>query len=161
MKVSLQIDRRFYRHVKRPWLHTIVEQTFALARAKSGVQVDLTITDDDTMHELNKTYRGINKPTDVLAFPLSEESDPKELFVTAPGELPHLGEVIVSYPTATRQAEEHGHSVNRELAILVIHGLLHLLGYDHDTDDNEKQMKALERDILYRIPLEYEPPAEA
>jgi probable rRNA maturation factor len=96
-------------------------------------------------------YRGVDSPTDVLAFALIQDSTDTTVFVTPPDEPPHLGEVLISYPTAAKQAEEHGHSVDRELAILVIHGVLHLFGYDHGTDEQEREMRGLEEAVLSTI----------
>jgi probable rRNA maturation factor len=150
MKVSLQVDKRFSSQVKRRWLSAIVNRTLATAKADTKAQLDLTITDDTMIRALNKTFRNIDRPTDVLAFPLKEESS-DDPFVTPPEDLPTLGEVIVSYPTAAKQAESHGHSVDRELAILVIHGVLHLVGYDHATDEEEREMRALEEKTLRQL----------
>jgi probable rRNA maturation factor len=151
MKLSIQIDKQFDDYVKRRWLRTIVSKTLSTAKASTKVQLDLLITDDNTIRTLNKTYRNIDSPTDVLAFALTEESSDGEPFVAPPDEPTHLGEVIVSYPAADRQASEHGHSVGQELAILVIHGVLHLLGSDHEEPTDEVKMKALEKQALREV----------
>ena len=100
------------------------------------------------MQRLNRDYRGIDAATDVLAFSLQEASSPEEAFIPPPDGLTHLGEVIICHPQAQRQALEQGHSLNRELAILIIHGILHLLGYDHETPEQEAKMRAEEQRIL-------------
>jgi probable rRNA maturation factor len=100
-----------------------------------NVEVSFLITDDDRIHELNKTYRHKDRPTDVLAFAL-REGDFAELAGNA------LGDVIVSVPTARKQAEERGRPVLDEVTMLTAHGLLHLLGWDHDTDAKERRMTA-------------------
>ena len=151
MKLSIQIDKQFDGYVKRRWLRTIVSKTLATAKATSKVQLDLLITDENTIHTLNKTYRNIDRPTDVLAFALTQESSEGSPFVSPPNEPPHLGEVIVSYPAAIRQADEHGHSIEQELAILVIHGVLHLLGSDHEKSADEVKMRALEEKALREV----------
>ena len=151
MRLSLQIDKPFRNYVKRPWLRQAVSKTLKTAHADPNVQLDLVITDDDTTHELNRTYRHVDAPTDVLAFALAESSIGDDVFVEPPDQLPALGEVIVSYPTAVRQAEQHGHPVEKELAVLVIHGVLHLLGYDHHTDEEEREMRALEAEALKKV----------
>ena len=148
MKLSIRIDKQFSDCVKRPWLRLVVSRTLTTAKAARNVQLDLTITDDGTVHEINRMYRGVDSPTDVLAFALIQDSTDTTVFVTPPDEPPHLGEILISFPTAERQAREHSHSVDRELAILVIHGVLHLLGYDHGTDEQEREMRALEEGIL-------------
>jgi rRNA maturation RNase YbeY len=93
---------------------------------------------DLTIHSLNRRYRGKDKPTDVLSFPLTDELYP-EL----------LGDVVISVDTATRQARRRGHSLREELQILLIHGILHLLGYDHEVSRSEAiRMHRKERETL-------------
>ena len=98
-----------------------------------ATEVGLLLTDDGTLHRLNRDYRGIDTSTDVLAFSMREGVD---------GELhPELlGDIAISVPTALRQAGEQGHSLARELAFLVVHGLLHLLGHDDATDEEALAM---------------------
>lgn len=100
-----------------------------------NVEVSFLLTDDARIHELNKVYRHKDRPTDVLAFAL-REGDFAELAGDA------LGDVIVSVPTARKQAEERGKAVLEEVTMLAAHGLLHLLGWDHDTDAKERRMTA-------------------
>jgi len=105
------------------------------------VEVSVALVDDSTMRELNRSYRGYDKPTDVLAFALREG----EAF--APVDEEPLGDVIVSIPTARRQAAARRRSVLDEVTMLVAHGLLHLLGYDHATKAEEKVMTAKTREL--------------
>ena len=101
--------------------------------------IELILTTDEEIQKLNKTYRNKDKPTDVLSFPLEE----------MPG-MP-LGSIVISIDTAKRGAEEFGHSVEDEIKLLFIHGLLHLLGYDHETDNGEMRQK--EEEIINRFNL--------
>lgn len=98
---------------------------------------------DNTIQELNATYRAKDSPTDVLSFPLDAGE-----FVVPPGEPVNLGDVVVSYPRAVAQAEEYGHSVERELAYLVAHGVLHVLGYDHEVETEQHVMRQKEEEAL-------------
>ena len=91
----------------------------------SHLTISLTVTDDVGIQELNKTYRGKDKATDVLSFPMYEAEEP----IVAPAE---LGDIVISAERAVAQAQEYQHSIERELAFLFCHGLLHLLGYDHE-----------------------------
>lgn len=120
-------------------------------------EVDVTIVDDEEIHELNREYRGMDKPTDVLSFALdedSEDSDEPEL-LGAPEE--HLyGDIIISAETALRQAEEYGHGLERELTYLAVHGMFHLLGYDHMTEAEKAVMRAKEEEALRAINLSEE-----
>jgi probable rRNA maturation factor len=103
------------------------------------VELSIALVDDGAMKELNHSYRGKNRPTDVLAFAMRE------------GELPDddgmLGDVVISVDTARRQAARNGRSLLDEMTMLLAHGLLHLLGYDHDTKSKEKVMAAKTREL--------------
>jgi len=92
---------------------------------------------------LNAEHRARDSATDVLSFPLYEP-----WFVLPPGEPAHLGDVVVSYPRATAQAEEYGHSIEREVAYLVAHGVLHVLGYDHEEEHERLRMRQKEEEAL-------------
>jgi probable rRNA maturation factor len=116
---------------------------------ESEVALSTVITDDEAVRELNRQFRDVDAPTDVLAFGSGEEGD----FVTAPGEPAYLGDIVIAYPHAVAQAEEHGHSIDRELALLTVHGILHLLGYDHVTEAERTEMWARQNEILERLGL--------
>ena len=105
----------------------------------AGSEVSLSIVDDREMHELNLRYRNVDRTTDVLSFPLEEER-PKEPCL--------LGDIVVSAPRARQQAGEYGHSLLREMNFLVVHGTLHLLGYDHMTPEEDQEMQRLQEDVL-------------
>jgi probable rRNA maturation factor len=105
----------------------------------------LVITDDQGIQELNRDFLGRNAPTDVLAFAAQEEGGP---FVSAPEASGYLGDVIVSYPRAVAQAGELGHPVEQELDLLLVHGILHLLGYDHATERERAAMWSIQETIL-------------
>jgi probable rRNA maturation factor len=98
-------------------------------------EVSIVLTDDDQIQQLNKIYRKKNRPTDVLAFAMREGD-----FSHLAGEL--LGDVVVSVPTAQRQAIQHGRDLMGEITMLLAHGLLHLLGWDHETDAKDRRMRA-------------------
>jgi len=116
--------------------------------APADASLGVRFTSDRELRRLNSTYRGKDSPTDVLSFP-GETSDPEG--PSLPGESPeghHLGDVAISVPTARRQAAVAGHGVEREIQVLLLHGLLHCLGYDHETDDGE--MDRLEGELRSR-----------
>lgn len=148
-------------------------------------EVALSFVDDETIHALNKEYRGIDRPTDVLSFSMleaspeeieivygsdddadewdddEEENDESDVGESADAgddddddEFPEpLGDIIISVPTAIAQAEEYGHSIERELGFLFVHGFLHLLGYDHQDEASEKQMFAKQEQVLLKAGL--------
>jgi probable rRNA maturation factor len=114
---------------------------------RSG-EVTLVITDDEGIGQLNRDFLGQDGPTDVLAFGVQEETGP---FVAAPEAGDYLGDVIISYPRARAQAKELGHSTQRELDLLVVHGILHLLGYDHATEEDKSAMWSRQDAILSNL----------
>jgi len=113
------------------------------ARDLAQGELSVVLTDDATIQQLNREYRGIDTPTDVLSFAQQEAEGPS-------GEV--LGDVIISLPTAQRQADERGHSLAAEVRILMVHGLLHLLGYDHLTPVDSAKMAAAEQALLAALP---------
>lgn len=114
-------------------------------------EVDITLVDDVAIHELNRTYRGIDRPTDVLSFALDEGEEEPEV---DDDEIEHLlGDVIISAPTAVRQGEEYGHGLEREMTYLAVHGMLHLLGYDHMEEKDKLIMRKREEEVLRRLDL--------
>ena len=123
----------------------VLEETARVHEVDDLAEVSLMFTDDETIHEMNREYRGIDRPTDVLSFAL-EEGEEEEIYGGPEENL--LGDIIISVETATRQAEEYGHSVEREMAFLALHGMLHLLGYDHMGEEERKEMRAQEEAIL-------------
>lgn len=126
-------------------LHGLTEQT----------EVDITIVDDEEIHRLNREYRDIDRPTDVLSFALDEGGDDEPELLDAPEE--HLlGDIIISAEMAERQGEEFGHGLTREMVYLAVHGLLHLLGYDHMVEEDKVIMRAKEEEALREIELSEE-----
>lgn len=109
-----------------------------------SVEVAVVVTDDESLRELNRRFRGIDAPTDVLAFP-DETRGP---FVGAPGFPRYLGDVVISFPRAQEQAGQAGHPVEAELQLLVVHGVLHLLGYDDQSEPERAKMWAAQEAIL-------------
>jgi len=147
----------------------LLEKLLRIAGEKEAVTegiVTLTFTDDDGIRELNRQYRGLDKPTDVLSFSLvegeepdihyndeyeaseegSEEWEDEENANSPFSDL--LGDVVISIPRAEAQAAEYGHSFERELGFLFVHGFLHLIGYDHGDEEQEKEMFAKQEDVL-------------
>lgn len=117
-------------------------------------EVDITIVDDEEIHQLNRDYRNVDRPTDVLSFALDEDDEDEPELME--GQLHLLGDIIISAETATRQAEEFGHGLEREIVYLAVHGLLHLLGYDHMVEEDKVIMRAKEEEALSAINLSEE-----
>ena len=153
MKLGIQIEKQFQEFLREEFLRQVVERSLSVQSIGAEVELGLLITDDETVRKLNKEYRGIDEPTDVLSFALTEgraDTD-SPVFVTPPDGLLHLGEVIVSYPRAVKQARENNHAIEKEVALLVIHGTLHLLGHEHDEPTREQQIRALQERILSEV----------
>ena len=116
-----------------------------------NTEVDITIVDNAEIHTLNRDYRGIDRPTDVLSFALDDGDEEPEV---EDDEAEHLlGDVIISAPRAVEQGEEFGHGLTREMTYLAVHGMLHLLGYDHMEEADKKIMRAREEEILRELDL--------
>ncbi|KAB2952280.1 rRNA maturation RNase YbeY [Heliorestis acidaminivorans] len=111
------------------------------------VEISLLLTNDHKIKELNKSYRNIDKATDVLSFAMEEQSD-EELDFDDPTEGQILGDIVISLDRAKEQAEEYGHTLERELGFLFVHGMFHLLGYDHETEEEKEEMRVLEEKVL-------------
>ena len=140
-------------------------QSALAARRVLGARGDLSIViaDDETVSDLNRHHRGLDESTDVLSFSFIHQGEyygdgeaptsfsEVESFAMPPGQPPGLGEVIVSYPQAVRQAEESTHALDQELARLIAHGVLHLLGYDHVEPEDEALMRSEEKAVLARV----------
>ncbi|MDO4669905.1 MAG: rRNA maturation RNase YbeY [Aerococcus sp.] len=116
---------------------------------KGTIEMSLTIVDDERIHEINREYRHVDRPTDVISFAINDLTTLEENIQEWPEELPfELGDLFISLDTTKRQAEEYGHSFERELGFLAVHGFLHLNGYDHMEPDEEKEMFGLQEEIL-------------
>jgi probable rRNA maturation factor len=142
--IAIQVTPRFRGEVDAETLRRVAAEVLAHEGMTGETELSLIITDDEAVRELNRRFRGVDAPTDVLAFGAGAE----EQFVSAPESLPYLGDVVISYQRAQAQAEELGHAVVEELSLLVIHGVLHLLGYDHQEDTAAQEMREREEHIL-------------
>ena len=150
MEIDVSFDKGFEGCLDAGWLKSIAESTLAAEKIEDNIELGLVIASQQRVQQLNKNYRGKDSPTDVLAFAMLPEpdADKETSFTTPPDGIKHLGEVIISYPQAIKQAAEQRHSVAMEVAILIIHGMLHLLCYDHIEDEDAVKMRAREKEIL-------------
>ena len=117
----------------------------ALKKQNREGGVSVTVVDDETIHGINKEYRNVDRPTDVISFP-SEEGE--EIIAPPDG---FLGDLVISYPRAVAQAEEYGHLPKREYAFLIAHSMLHLFGYDHMVDEERVVMEAKQKEIMEKV----------
>ena len=129
----------------------IIEQALKTLEIEDDVEVSCVLVDDERIHEINREYRHIDRSTDVISFAM-EDND--QFYVEG---MPRtLGDIFISVDHAKKQAEEYGHSLRREMCFLFTHGILHLLGYDHMTDEQEKEMFDLQDEILSALSIERE-----
>lgn len=136
-----------------------VEQAVEVMNCPYEISLDVLLTDDETIHEINKKQRNIDRATDVLSFPMLQYEEPGRFptlealddsyFELDSGEL-LLGNIVISLDKVREQAESYGHSVTRELAFLTAHSMLHLFGYDHIEDSERIQMEQLQEQILQK-----------
>ncbi len=141
--IVLQIDLDFA-GVEQAALIGLAQKALASEGAQAPAELSVVVTDDARVRELNRRYRNTDAPTDVLSFGMNEADG----FITPPGSVAQLGEIVISYPTAARQAAVAGHSVDEELAHLLVHGVLHLLGHDHVAAEEARAMHAREEALL-------------
>jgi len=148
--VNIQVKRGLGFPYKKSDLKRVIATALQIAKVDDPVEVDCVITDNATIHRLNKSYRGIDNPTDVLSFGLSSKQPVTDTvdFPVAPGAALYLGEIIISYERTVEQAAAHDNTVEQELNLLMVHGTLHLLGHDHEDKTDARKMRAWEKKIL-------------
>ena len=141
----------------------VVDECFrAEGLDKANIYISITLTNEDEIEKINKQYRNIDKATDVLSFPMFEKEELDKFIkenaentdINMQGDI--LGDVVISIPKVYEQAEEYGHSFERELAYMVVHGFYHLMGYDHMEEADKKIMREKEENILSRLGIKRE-----
>jgi probable rRNA maturation factor len=153
--IQVQVYDQFQDQVPLDLLHRAASETLAHQQVKEPSELAVVVTDDEVLHELNRRHRDVDAPTDVLAFP-DETHGP---FVGAPGLPRYLGDVIISFPRAEAQAAEAGHDVQIELQLLVVHGVLHLLGYDDLEEEQRARMWDVQAEVLGALGVDAHLPA--
>ncbi len=149
-QIGIHVEEKFRGVVDEGWARRIAQTVLKAEGVVTPYEVSLVFTDSETVKQLNRDYRGVDEPTDVLAFHMLPQKEVDDSFMLPPDGVTRLGEVIISYPQAAKQAKKQGHSPERELALLIIHGILHLLGYDHEEPEEESKMRERERNLLER-----------
>ncbi|MBE0410705.1 MAG: rRNA maturation RNase YbeY [Anaerolineales bacterium] len=141
--ININVKRKLKPLIDSDLLKESARTTLEHQRVSLDASLTLVISDDDHLRNLNKQFNEINEPTDVLSFP-ADHTDPDS-------NSPYLGDVIISYPRANEQATRIGHPVELELQLLIVHGILHLLGYDHSNQEEKARMWAAQSEILYQL----------
>jgi probable rRNA maturation factor len=151
--INFDVADEFDDEVDRALIDTVVRRALQSEGASGTIEVSVVVTDDATVHQLNRDYRGVDVPTDVLSFSQLEGTPGAgDSFPTPPGEVRLLGDIVVSGDRVRAQSAEFGHSQRRELAYLIVHGLHHLLGYDHETEPERQAMRRAEEAALEIVP---------
>lgn len=141
-RIDVQIGARYQHKVKPASLRKAAQATLAQQHLKHHVELTIVITGNAQLRSLNRTFRDVDTPTDVLSFATDEQPWPDTVY---------LGDVIISYPTAREQAQAGGHPIEAELQLLVVHGVLHLLGHDHDTAAEKNVMWKAQTAVLKKL----------
>ncbi|MBQ3493944.1 MAG: rRNA maturation RNase YbeY [Clostridia bacterium] len=131
----------------------VFEVALSQTKTKNNISVNITVVGEQTIKQLNSEHRKINKVTDVLSFPLNEGTDFASEEFLDKNTLTDLGDIVICNKRAQKQATDYGHSYEREMCFLSLHGLLHLLGYDHMQTDEEKVMFSLQDKILNKCDI--------
>lgn len=154
-QILIQIDERFQACVKDAWLAAAARATLR-ACERDELSLSIQVVDDDEMRRYNRIYRQQDAPTDVLSFAVQEGSSiSSEMPDTLAAELAsELGDLLLAFPYASRQSERYGHSLAAEMQLLVVHGTLHLLGFDHDTPVRQTEMWCKQSEILSSLTVD-------
>ena len=147
--IHIQIDETFQAQINADLLRLAAVAVLAHQEIAPDSELTIVIGDEQQLHDLNKTYLGVDAPTDVLSFPAGDPNPDS-------GEI-YLGDVIIAYPKAAAQAQAAGHPVAEELQLLVAHGTLHLLGFDHASPEEKATMWAAQDEILQAINVRARP----
>ena len=155
INIDKEVDIKFD-FDENEYVERVINAAMDYADCPYEAEVNVLFTDNEGIHEMNREYREIDRPTDVLSFPMVEYEIPGnfdaleemvDCFHPETGEL-LLGDIVLSYDKIREQAAEYGHSELRELCFLVAHSMLHLFGYDHMEEEEREQMEQMQRDIL-------------
>jgi probable rRNA maturation factor len=154
LTVNVHVIPLYAKYVERASLRKAARAAFLSAGGQGGGALTVMVTDDGQVRELNRIYRSVDAPTDVLAF--SEAGGANE-FVPPPGEAKYWGDIIISYPRAMEQAATYGHALQEELSLLAVHGMLHLMGYDHELSDDKEKMWRAQNAALAQLGINWQP----
>ena len=154
LDLSLLIEPPYRDNLDAALIERAVSNVLEVEGARYPAEVSVAVTGDDTVADLNLRFRGKSGTTDVLSFTMSGSEVGEGGFVSPPSGKQDIGEVIISYPQASRQAESLGHETNDEIAFLTVHGVFHLLGYDHEVPSEADLMKEMETRALRLMGIE-------
>lgn len=151
MHIDIQDETNFVTKPLQELVYKVLQTTAKKEQVPEDSELSVVFVTNETIQRLNKDYRNKNEVTDVLSFPLYSQDEIKKSIKDTPIA---LGDIVISYNQAKEQAETYGHSLEREVCFLAVHGLLHLLGYTHDTEEEEREMFFLQEQVLKEFQLE-------
>lgn len=156
MQVELYDDKEFLDASQEKLILDILQYSGERLEIEDSAEMSVTLVDNDEIQTINKEYRGKDQPTDVISFAIEDEAE-EDIFDLdlSQFDIPRqLGDIIISFDRLQEQAQSYGHSIERELGFLCVHGFLHLNGYDHQNEADEKEMFSLQESILEEFGLE-------
>lgn len=148
LDLNLLIEPMFRSGLDSDLIRETVLKALMIGDISYSVEVGVTVTDDETVAALNRKYRGKEGTTDVLSFSMADEEEEDTGFISPPNSTFDMGDVIISYPQALRQVATLDHGVEDEIIFLVVHGMFHLMGYDHEDCYEAKSMEYMETETL-------------
>lgn len=149
MSIEIVDELNYLQEADYQMIQSLIEQAATYLKLNPDFEVDISLVGNEQIQQLNATYRQIDRPTDVLSFALNDQGADEEDWMLELEEMSKfLGDIIISIPKAKEQAKEYNHSFERELGFLVVHGFLHLNGYDHETEKERQEMFAIQEEIL-------------
>lgn len=151
--MTILIDNRTNWELEKEYEKAIdlaIKESLLFENFEKECEISISIVDNEEIQQINQQFRNINRPTDVLSFPQLTFEEDEKMEVNEKGEI-LLGDIILSIEKAKSQSEEYGHSLKREIAFLTVHSMLHLLGYDHMTEKEEREMFEKQTKILEKM----------
>ena len=145
--ITVQVDERYEERVDAGALHSLAIQVLRAEGRAGPLELGVVVTTDDEVLALNRQYLGHDYKTDVISFGMEDE-EPEAAFLTPAERPPYLGDVVISYDRAAEQAPEYGHSIEQEVATLLVHGVLHLLGWDDADEESRVHMHARQDSLM-------------
>jgi probable rRNA maturation factor len=146
--IYVEIDSTVGGEPPASWFESVARDVLKAEGMAASFEMSIILTDQETVHEMNLKYRHVDAPTDVIAFYTEQQGPGGELFVLPDDGMRRLGDIVISFPQAVEQAFEQQHSIEKELSLLITHGVLHLLGYDHEAPEDAPRMRGREAELM-------------
>ena len=146
--IYVEIDIEDGNETPGSWFEAVAHDVLKAEGVTTSFEMSVILTGQEVVHEMNRKYRNVDSPTDVIAFYTEEHGPTAGQFVLPDDGVRRLGDIVISWPQAVEQALEQKHSVEKELTLLVIHGVLHLLGYDHEAPEDAPRMRGREAALM-------------